>query len=288
MNTKQILGKFYSFFLKKNKLNQQLLMECRKIVNSGKQNQGVSGNQYTDTWNNYLIEFKKMINSDDVHQFLRSSVVRDTMFFEAPFVEFKEVLGSWDFFKKALVFNSIGNPVPYGLWPLTNGNTVHHLFSISQIFRTSEGLDKINSIVEFGGGYGNMAWCFDRLGFDGSYTIFDDIKMNALQKLFLRESGLGNIKKLSCISNYSELLNLISSAKKGTLLIATWSLSETPVEIRDAIMGNSNLSLLIAFQGTFEGVDNLDYFKKYVQNNSNASLSEIKHIPCNYYLTKID
>jgi hypothetical protein len=286
MNTKKILGKFYSIFSKKNKLDNQLLIECRQTVNADNGNPSTSSNQYTDAWNNYLCEFKKMINSEDIHQFLRTPVVRDTMFFEAPLVEFKRVIGNWSFFKNALVFNPTGYPYPYALWPFTNGNTVHHLFSISQKFKSNEELAKIHSVIEFGGGYGNMAWCFDRIGFRGSYIIFDDLKMNALQELFLQESRVENIKELRCIHKYSELLDLISAAKKGTLLIATWSLSETPIEIRDAVMGNDNLSFLIAFQGSFEGVDNLAYFRKYKINNSKVNIYEIKHIPDNYYLIK--
>lgn len=286
MNTKQILGKFYSIFSQRNKLDNQLLIECRQIVNSENANSSTLSNQYTDAWSNYLYEFKRMINSEGIHQFLRTSVVRDTMFFEAPLVEFKRVMSNWSFFKNALVFNPIGNPYPYALWPFTNGNTVHHLFSISQTFKSNEELAKIHSVIEFGGGYGNMAWCFDRIGFRGSYTIFDDLKMNALQELFLKESRVNNIKELRCIHEYSELLGLVSAAKKGTLLVATWSLSETPIEIRDAVMNNDNLSFLIAFQGSFEGVDNLAYFSKYIINTSKVKIYEIKHIPDNYYLIK--
>ena len=76
--------------------------------------------------------------------------------------------------------------------------------------------------------------------------------------------------------------------KGDNLFIATWSLSESPMEIRyemEKIFSQFKY-VLIAYQGAFSGYNNLEYFMKIKEKYSQYTwvCQQIKHMPGNYYL----
>ena len=91
--------------------------------------------------------------------------------------------------------------------------------------------------------------------------------------------------------NCKELrLNLVKEKLgdgKDVLLIATWSISEMPFSLRKAILNNlPNDYRLIAFQESFDGLENVSYFNKLVKekNAINFKIQKISHLPGNSYL----
>jgi len=72
------------------------------------------------------------------------------------------------------------------------------------------------------------------------------------------------------------------------MFIATWSISEVSIKVRDLIMRliSGFDSLLITYQDRFEEVNNLEYFShlKETKGNFNWYHREIEHIPNNFYL----
>jgi len=143
-------------------------------------------------------------------------------------------------------------------------------------------------IFEFGGGYGSMARLFQNLGFKGEYIIYDIPEFSSLQTLYLENIGFkvsNNIGKrgISCISD----MNKIPDFKGKVLFVGTWSLSEAPVDLRDEIHHKVNAnSYLLAYQSSFDGVNNKEYFNKMKNEYNKLKWDEfkIKHIPNNYYL----
>ena len=75
---------------------------------------------------------------------------------------------------------------------------------------------------------------------------------------------------------------------QGSLFIATWSLSETPIYIREPFINKISTfhSQLIAYQDRFGEVDNVNYFKSRPEFNSylNVYNERINHLPSNRYL----
>jgi hypothetical protein len=72
------------------------------------------------------------------------------------------------------------------------------------------------------------------------------------------------------------------------LFLATWSLSETGLDVRNEQLQLLERSryFLLAFRDTFEGVDNLSWFKSYLARRLDVrwKLEPIPHIPNSYYL----
>jgi len=139
-------------------------------------------------------------------------------------------------------------------------NTIHMLYHI-QKFTDTTGvhLKSLNSVVEFGGGFGNMCKVIKNQNNQIDYTIFDFEEFNLLQKYYLNENGITDTKFCNNIENLEN--------KQYDLLVATWSLSEAPRSVRENFLRRVNISnFIIAYQGSFEGVDNNDFFS-YMSNN---------------------
>ena len=77
-------------------------------------------------------------------------------------------------------------------------------------------------------------------------------------------------------------------SKKKSIFIATWSISETPIYLRNTILSMlDNFDLfLIAYQKQFGEIDNSKYFSAWKDslNNYKWYSYETRHSPDNYYL----
>ena len=117
-------------------------------------------------------------------------------------------------------------------------------------------LESVEVVLDFGGGSSSQAQAMRRLGFQGTYFIFDLPPVSLLQRFFLRLAGYSAVWFDDYISNSpasvtnllvdtSGLNILVSKVKtlrnllpsKGVrLFFATYSLSETPVRKREEIL----------------------------------------------------
>ena len=93
---------------------------------------------------------------------------------------------------------------------------------------------------------------------------------------------------LSSITKLKKILKKIEARKK--LFIANWSLSETPINLRNQfsfVFKNFNYQL-ISFQNNFENIDNLNYFKKInlknLKNKRKSKILPINKLNNNFYL----
>jgi hypothetical protein len=154
---------------------------------------------------------------------------------------------------------------------------IGNAYKLSQLILTHQvDLTKINTIFEFGGGYGSIARLCFRLGFKGTYIIFDLPEFSALQKYFLSASELPvkiSMVPIKAEPNTVVLLSQASQLKEqlgntpADMFTATWSLSESPLSLRETIVSliKNVKYFLIAYQEKFpvySGTDNIAYFKK--------------------------
>lgn len=159
---------------------------------------------------------------------------------------------------------------------------IHNAYNLSFLIgHFNVDIGKIESIVEFGGGFGSMPKLIKDLGFNGKYTIFDFPEFIALQKYYLNSTHTkGNFEFIDQISKISLL--------DPDIFIATWSLSESPLNIRDEFLRKVGKPkyILIGYQEKFEEVDNVKYFNQYANDNKDYDWKtwEINHLPKNYYL----
>jgi hypothetical protein len=116
-------------------------------------------------------------------------------------------------------------------------NDTHHLYHLCRYFSSIEKLNEQLDIVEWGGGYGNMAkvfsYCFSE--YIGSYTIFDLPKMGEIQKNYLNRMSIEGVDLID-----STKLDCIEKAEDCSLFISTWALSECTTDTIDMV-SNSNL-----------------------------------------------
>jgi hypothetical protein len=128
---------------------------------------------------------------------------------------------------------------------------------------TGQRIDQLNTIVEFGGGYGAMALLCWRLGFRGQYIIYDLPEFSLLQEWFLSQEGVENVAwNPKGLESYAVT----------DLLIALYSLGETPIELRDNFLDKIKAkSYLILYSPTWEEYQNSAYFGKLIKENINLT-----------------
>ncbi len=252
-----------------------------------------------DLWSRNRIELKNMLLNKDPREFLKWDIIRRTMYYPKGETEFSFLKAqlNWEWFKNAMINEDpVFHPQPYFTYRQTNSNTVHHAYHIAQLLRhTNIDINKLSTIFEFGGGYGNMCRLFFNLGFKGNYTIFDLPIFSVLQRYYLSSLGLplapdnlSNMEKNNNIILVSDTKIILNDFCSNGLFIATWSISEVPLYFRKnifKIVGNPDY-FLFAYQNNFEEVDDVKYFKSFCAERKNYLWHdfEIEHLHGNRYL----
>lgn len=192
--------------------------------------------------------------------------------------------------------DNVGNPVPFLLNSSTSGNLIHHLYHMLKLNEfLGGGIQDLDEIIEFGGGYGSLCRLFFRIGFNGKYVIQDLPTFSILQTYFLNITGhsaeyipavSGALSGTITCTNNLRLTHNENNKRK--LYVATWSLSEVGSDIRknqEDIMQYCKF-FLIAYRDTFEGFDNSKYFSDYCERRDDIAwrVEPIAHIPRSYYL----
>lgn len=257
-------------------------------------------------WLGFVSELRERVLNGDPRQFLRWEVIIRNMFvdtadYTATELRYLKGLADWDArWRPGIRETRVGNPTPYLYHPASSRNLIHHAYHVAQFeHRTGVPVDGLELVFEFGGGYGSMCRLIHNLGFRGKYVIFDLPAFTALQRYFLRAAGLPvttaaasepQANGIACISSLRELQDLLegSDATRKGMFIATWSLSEAPLRLREnvlALLGRFG-SFLIAYQDTFREIDNKDYFESWRNSFANVEWQGwgIEHIPGNNYL----
>ncbi len=223
--------------------------------------------------------------TDDVKNFLNNPVIRGTMFhhnvndFECYFLKTSERAEQY---RKAIIEDPTGNPPACRFHPESSGNIIHHAYSLEQLLRhTKIGfLNDIKNMYEFGGGYGSFIRLMRKMGYTGRVYSYDLPLFSELQKYFL-----------GCL-NLDHNISFINKIEKTEvdLFVALWSISETPMKVRQEIFRNIKFKYcIIAYQPHFEGINNADYFEGFQDRDLGIKWHsyEIEHLKPNRYLIGI-
>jgi len=196
-------------------------------------------------WHKHANNLRSLILERNPHDFLQWKVIRDTMV--APGVHTGKRM---DYLTSHPDYNKL-RPL------LTDHAAIQMIYHVMQYQdRTGLHVSELSSIVEFGGGYGNLCRAIHRLGFNGQYTIWDLPIFSALQRFYLENSG---ITRVAC--------GQICQPVETDLFIATWSLSEVSHGYKDYVLRRVRAgSVLIAYSNVFEEIgDNRAYFKRWAK-----------------------
>lgn len=261
-------------------------------------------------WAENINTLKDNVQQEDPRSFLNWRVIKDTMFVDLDwsykhFVEheFLHVTKSHHFdsrWKNAIQESNVGSPVTSHLINESSANLIHHAYH-ALIFeeKTGRKIDKdYGLILEFGGGYGSLCRLAHNIGYNKKYIIFDLAPFTLLQTYYLKSLGLNVLNPqeflkadngILCISDkesLKQILDVVDAHDK--LFIATWSLSETSIAVRNeflALIRDFN-GCLIAYQHEFGEVNNVEYFdalNRYMKCDHWQNW-EISQLQGSYYL----
>jgi hypothetical protein len=175
--------------------------------------------------------------------------------------------------QRALTESPVGRPLVNPYYPLSSPLLVQHGYHLVRLFEAT-GLDlaSLRLVVDFGAGYGSFFRLLRNLGYRERYLIWDLPVMCALQRFYLRNvfptgpggQPPGNLEWL--LSGEPAAAAVVSrncAAHRASLFIATWSLSETPLAVRERIAPAlaAFTHVLCAYQRSFGEHDNVQYFQ---------------------------
>lgn len=243
------------------------------------------------SWQSNRLRLRTEMLRRDARGFLTWQVIRDTMF-PPPYAAFARTelkflkQHNWRAWQGVIRERAAGLPLPCLFYPLSSSNAIHQAYHLCRFeVETGVPVRDLASIVEFGGGYGSLCRIAHAAGFGGTYAIFDLPEQLALQRYYLRGVGVRHVKS---ISDISVLQNVADRLRGPRLLIATWSLSESPLELRKqvaaAVRGFD--AFLIAYQSEFGGVDNGGFFREWQTWFTGVSWKSfaIEQVPPSTYL----
>ena len=283
-------------------LIKELRAQCRRLPD-----RDVSGNsQAENTWAQVLNYFRYLVATQDPRRFLTWDHLQTMVVGNAGYVD--EELGylrqrkDWSQrWSEAIEESSVGQPRAFPAYPQSSGNLIHHAYHLCRFGEmTGKLVESFDFVVEFGGGYGSMCRLFHRLGFRGRYAIFDFAEFSSLQQFFLKSLDLPlhsiesfrqtshGIVTVSDIAQLEGLTTELLPASQRSLFIATWSLSETSLELRRKVLdlASSFDAFLFAYQDRFGEVDNDRFFTDWKMTKPDTQWHQwsIDHISGNYYL----
>lgn len=169
--------------------------------------------------------------------------------------------------------------------PQNNFNVIHLVHHIAKFeLLSGVGVDDLDCIFEFGGGYGCMCKLIHYLGFNGEYIIYDLPTFVKIQEFYLNNFNI----KVRLLSHIDQPKLKTVKANGKSLFISTWALSEVPLHLREEVLEQLDEFdyFLLAYQPAMDGVDNMKFFKEFKESRKDLVWEqwEIKYIPENYYL----
>lgn len=146
-------------------------------------------------------------------------------------------------------------------------NLVHQAYHLTQWERaTGKRIEQLDSIVEFGGGYGAMALLCKRMGFEGKYIIYDLPEFSLLQEYYLSQFGM--LDKTEW--------NPKKKPKDVDLFMALYSLSEVEPSLRNKFLLDAK-SYLFLYSGQWEKWNNAEWFQDWIPSVTTGDKKEWQH-----------
>lgn len=151
-------------------------------------------------------------------------------------------------------------------------NLIHQAYHLTQWEKaTGKLIEQLDTIVEFGGGYGAMALLCRRMGFGGEYVIYDLPEFSLLQEYYLSQFGMLNGVEW----------NPKKYPKDIDLFMALYSMSEVQPDSR--YVPSRAKSYLLLYSGQWEQWDNVSYFQIFQPSITELNIqwqhTEIGHLP---------
>jgi hypothetical protein len=253
-------------------------------------------------WQGVNAELEKLLKPAPPFDFLKNHLISLNMFVDAGDawlagqLSFLEKRVSRKRLKFLLKEDLAGDPRIVSPTYLTSHNSIHHLYTLLR-FAEEIGSDfeKIDTVVEWGGGYGNLAKIFRRLKPTSTYGIIDTPLFSTLQWLYLStvlgpdsvnllrqpddliQMGKVNVVPLCFVDNIQV---------HADLFLSMWALSESSSAAQDYVTSQRRWfdanHLLLAYQDTNQAVPYASRLGE-IASRAGAFTMDFEFLPGNYY-----
>jgi hypothetical protein len=194
----------------------------------------------------------------------------------------------------------LGHPHDFSLDLGTSPLLVQHAFHLLLHNKlTKKSLTDCKVVVEFGGGYGSFCRLLFRAGFKGLYLLYDLPHMIELQRFYLRCAGFNELAPAEASMDGHTGICLLASSRmlmqalqywegRGVRIafVATWSLSESPMDVRRAIVPNLHrlaTDYLLSYQPIWCEINNEAYFADFCKQRCDLTWTKFD-VPGSVYL----
>jgi hypothetical protein len=175
--------------------------------------------------------------------------------------------------------SKIGAPKDFSLDFGTSPILIQHAYHLLRYETTTcKSLLGCDFIFEVGGGYGSFCRLLKNAGFSGLHIIYDLPHTSSIQRLYLTLSRFIEVpyREMArrkehgfCLvvdENLDETFSFLRSGNYLVGFVATWSLSETSMAVRERIFPRFYPicgQYLIAFQPAWGSINNVEYFSRF-------------------------
>lgn len=261
----------------------------------------------TSHWEKTNKSFDDFLKNNGVpFGFLRNKIIGYTMFISNEKAMNKEMellenKYSETELKKYLAEESVGFPILLNRKYVTSHNSIHHLYHLCLFLgKTKSDIDAMNTVVEWGGGYGNLAKIFLRLRGETretTYVIIDTPLFSSLQWLYLSvvlgKDKINVIKKGDDKIVFGKInivpLGFVDKVNiKPDLFISTWALSESSVYSQNYVLEKDFFGaehILIGYQDSHKVMPDSDRIITTIGTKRADFMKEdILFLPGNHYV----
>ena len=256
----------------------------------------------TPFWKNYNAKLEKVFLPYPPFSFLKDPIIRSTMFatrggkFLREELAFLEKKISKNELKCLLQEDYVGDPLLSNSTYLTSHNNIHNLYHLIRFLdKTKCSLNQIDTICEWGGGYGNLAKIFKRLkSTPSTYIIIDTPLFSCLQWLYLATIlGKESVNLLQDPEDtiHAEKINLIPICFldchkiSADLFISTWGLSDSSRYSQDYVVTHqwfNSKHVLLAYQRSNKYLPDGDRVGRLAADVG-AVIEDIEFLPGHHY-----
>ncbi len=254
-----------------------------------------------DTWQDNIAILESYFTNKMNENFISDEIINGTMVFtnrKAHEIEIKNIAKVIDARTVGkIISNNLNSAFIAGKSKkATIINSVHHLHHLMQFEKVTKiKIESISSIIEFGGGYGNLARIANNAGYNNDYHIIDLLLLSCIQYIFLctafgrervsfdRNQSKGGSKiVLHQLSNFDIMENL-----EGELFISTWALSESPRMVYEWVVKRDWFgakSLVLAYNNQWKPWQEGELATTLENKGWGVATEAIPFLPGNFYL----
>ena len=254
----------------------------------------------TSLWNGFNTKAEKAFLPSPTFSFLNDGTIMLTMFGGNKYDE--ELLYLEKKYKKSelsklLLEDYVGNPLLVSNKYVTSFNSIRQLYLLSLFFEKSKTqILSIKTVIEWGGGYGNMAKLFLRMKPEPvTYIMTDTPLFCCLQWLYLSTIfGTRNVRLITSDGDKIQkrkiniipvgLLDSFTNQLNTDLFISTWGLSESSTYSQDFVAKRKWFGakhIFLGFQKSSQNLPTAEYIGELAQKQG-ATLETLKILPNNF------